>query len=289
MGSVSRQAWTGAIGDYITGDLASVRRELRNYFLDLLAREQPRILPDLQRRGLDLNIAASDAGDLAEVERIARRQQAEAFDRDQRFQPLSVWAAIRYLVPGEQPRLDRLREALVDWSSAYNLDGEGIGGPDWLYDAALLTLAHWRWSWRQHGRLPELLEWQLLHAPLQIVDAPVFRFHYTDVGMDPLLTTREQRRSAAIKALTDALDYHERTALGPFIEGRQYVKPVARRDVEKHLCWLIRFQINRWSQSQIAKDASVSRIAVLKKINELAELLELPIRRPEPYITSPVT
>lgn len=156
--------------------------------------------------------------------------------------------------------LTPLIEIINKWSERHNLVD------DWIIDKALITLAYWRESPPTPG---EKLSWHD-DAKLFIFANPIpkdqqissFVFSFAIKGWNPFLEPWKKAEGRIISKVKEILEkghQKERETLAKDLAIKLgYVKARKKRQIEKHMRWLIEYQIHNKTSGEI-RIAEISR------------------------------
>lgn len=218
----------------------------RDFFLDAVNKLDPRVLADL-------------AGEPLELSKHIQSQ---------------FGAGVLFCLsddPMEWPDiLSPLRESLTVWGQRYHLD------QPWCLLRAVRTLSMWQYPGVPHD------SWA--HPPqeywIPFTDDEM-QVSFVSSGWNPLFERRVERQRKLEKAFKQYLrakfDHLEEAAL-----KRGLKKTKERRAPEQHFEWLAKAVVRRWPYSKIAKRTGRERQSVTEAIENLANLIDLPLPTYDP-------
>lgn len=166
-----------------------------------------------------------------------------------------------------------LRDALIRWVDHFGLSAE------WTLKVALATLR----SWSRHPEALEQLAWEHRRiswdAAVTGEEATfVFRHRY----WDPASETWSDFWQEICAAFNEYGAFY-RKKVEAIAESKGFRRAPQKR-AQEHFEWLARYQMKRESLEDISSSVPITRQAVSRAINELAGLIELPLRPPLPGI-----
>ena len=157
----------------------------------------------------------------------------------------SVYEAIRWWERPVELSTDAARweQELIAWAKKFHL------AEPWVLDAACLTMAGWHWF----GYSPKW--WPISEA--RKAGLPM-RFEHP--GWHPW-----QDRAEAGKTIAAAFKAALEQYLNGEAEARDWIETPERREIEKHLEMLVRWQCQKWTYRQIAQEYSYGKTTKTKK------------------------
>lgn len=267
---------------YRSADRDRVRWTLRQAFLRKVESVAPHVLQDL----LD-NILPVYRGAVTEGAIPALWQ----WDRPR-------WEAVE---PAQYPHTARLRTEILSWGTRYCLTD------DWLLDVALRTvweryvreqesgerrdeLAQVRVRYEQEGRPPGQLEaaekaLQPTPAPAGFATVPfadiepVTPFVFEHEQWVPWWRTWADYEAELRTAFERVLREYRRARETEAVQRGLRPSP-EKRDIDRHLAWLVQFQVKGQTYNAIAKGSDGADLRnVQRAIKDMARLLGLTLRR----------
>lgn len=166
--------------------------------------------------------------------------------------------------------VDRALEGWInEWLKRWNL-------PEWMSEQAEMTL----WFWVQNPKYAndEPLEWGIMG-----VSPATFCFPSEPLTIDQQYNwdvhfeTKEAARERILADLARRVDeYLDRTAEAATNAGLMKTKDLRQ---PLHFEWLVRYQVQGWSQDRIALEYDVGKDTVNKALHDKAKALGIELRR----------
>jgi hypothetical protein len=175
-----------------------------------------------------------------------------------------------------------LREALRAWGRRHNLTD------DWLFDIALRTLSNWQeWEEATRERGDSEDPWHPTRpssfADPLFVDIACGDFRFRHDAWVPTWEPWQEYHHAARAKFEEALRQYREEQERIAKQGGFVLSP-EKREIERHLEWLVRFQVTNWTYKKIVDENTGRRAASLdirgvqRAVHDAAELLGLTLR-----------
>lgn len=172
------------------------------------------------------------------------------------FNPDDIcWKHLKGVSKKDHPYLFDLKSIINQWSDKYNVSEE------WIKDMALKTLAYWEKSPPMYGKLSwydEVLTFSVTNPIPKEHRISSFDFNFQIKGYNPFLESwksAEKRIVSKVKYTLKTEYKKEREALAEKIANELgFVRVKNKRQLEKHIRWLIEYQIHKKSSGKISQD-----------------------------------
>lgn len=250
------------VGEFVDPAHPEANRRVRTIFLELVERLAPQVFDELREAVLP-------------VYRRARPRLSLPFYEGERV--VNGWSTLkspfRVTIAGfeqpEEPERAELVAALQRWASKYHL------AENWVFDRALTALDAWDWE-EPSSTVGLRIRMGLFPVPRAV--PPV---EMSLPGWDPTTETRASYQRRVQRVFVDKLREHvdageaEASANGwRRVGGRQS----GDATLERRFKLLVRWQVQRWSYEQVAKESRMTRPNVRTELVLAASHIGLPLR-----------
>lgn len=172
-----------------------------------------------------------------------------------------------------------LKEVLNEWSDKYNLSD------DWIIESAVNTLN----AWSLEIPLDDELYWADVKHIMYPSPFPrkCHRLNFNHSGWDPVRYTWKQAKKIIMNDFKHFLEGEYYKKVSRLVEKAGIKPPIVKRQSQRHINWLIAYQIYNKSYTDICNeesdnrpdDKSLDNSTIIKGIKSTAKLIGLTLRK----------